>query len=493
MEDQILKNETKQLQFEKTKEDQLEQNNLQITSEQQQVQSLTDQVPKTVTAAKLDQQDKPKPLLDRQEISFAKGQYKKLEGRHWKLDRLFETWDIYLETRKDRPYKEKKRMLQGIISWGRKWYWTSWSPFKQSRENSKAVSKVIDDAKKELDHIQGHWKVTQAAIDAGSWVGSAAMAVGKGLWTVAGFLPIPFRTEYMRASGNNTLGKQGGFGHYFTKEQYAKCMRKMRKNYDITRSYSDNRQKYLGNYLKNFDRFSPDKKVATTVTLPSYKTAGQSWISKISNTVMALTVGFVGRNLFNIAGGVFASAWNLGAAAIGTVGYGIVKGVQSIASWDIEFDKRSYLKALNALTVAVSVPHGPKHWLKYYAENVPSAMDVFHERGLLEGIRAAIHFNVYRPFYDYWADLKREAGSTTMDHSDFAQGPSHLFGGGLQTAWGVYGKWFKRIKNIGKLLIGKGTLKGALDPEREEIMNRGEKDTIATLQMNEDNKNDDDD
>lgn len=490
MEDQILKNETKQLQFEKTKEDQLEQNNLQITSEQQQVQSLTDQVPKTVTAAKLDQQDQPKPLLDKKEISVAKGQFKELKGRHWKLDRLFETWDTYLETRKDRPYKEKKIILQGIISWGRKWYWTSWSPFKQSRENSKAVSKVIDDAKKELDHIQGHWKVTQAAIDAGSWVGSAVKTVGKGLWTVAGFLPIPFRTEYMAASGRNTLGANGGWGHSMQKKEYEERMEGMRKNYDITRSYSENRQKYLGNMFHQFDNLDHTKKdkVEKNVNRRRYHTAGQSWISKTANVVMGLTVGFLGRNLFNTAAGLLATGLNLGMAAVGTIGYGIVKGLHYIGTKgkENEFSKESYLKTINKLSLAVPVPHGPKHWVKYYAENVPNAMDVYHERGLLEGIRAAIHFNVYRPFYDYWADLKREAGTKRSDASTHPQGPSHLFGGGLQPAWGPMTNWLKRIRNVGKFLIGKGIGSGILDPNKNETIQRAAVDTNNALHSEND-------
>ena len=522
MEDQVLKNQTKQIQLEKNKEENLmQQDNVLMNQESQQESLQKNPLLKSVEKAELKKEEKPKSLNEEQNVSLCTGEFEKLKGRHWKLDTLFKTWDKYLEGEKSMEVSEKQVLLKSIISWGRKWYWTSWSPFQQSRENSKAVSKIIDKAKAEYDRVSNHYKVTQVALDTAGWVGSAVKAVGKGIWSIAGFLPIPGRTEYMAASGANTLGTHGSQGHFMDKDTYEKSMQDMRDNYDITKSYSENRQKALGNaYYAGGDKSKSNEGRNAT-----YVTAGRSWISKATNVVMGLTAGFVGRNIFNAAAGVLATGWNLATAAPVVALWGLGKTAHSIFTGKLQYNKEGFQKAANLLPkMSVPVPHSPAHWIKYYAQNTPNAMDVFHERGLLEGIRAAIHFNVYRPVYDFFADFKRESGNlkydnliqkeynngmeikdqdTTeaqrhdynmfkRDNATHAKGPSHLFGGGLQTAWGPLTNMFKRLKNIGKFLTFQGIGSGILDPEKEEIAARAKADALAALDYQKDDEKDDD-
>ncbi len=522
MDAQLLKNQNQQIQIEKNKEDVLlQQDNVLMNLESQQETQQMNPLLQDVEQATLEKGEQPKSLNDVKNVSFCTGEFTHLKGRHWKLDALFSTWDKYLENEGTMQVEEKQVLLKSIISWGRKWYWTSWSPFQQSRENSKAVSKIIDSAKAEYDRVSNHYKVTQVALDAAGWVGSAAKAVGKGLWSIAGFLPIPGRTEYMGASGANTLGTHGSQGHFMEKDDYEKSMQNMRDNYDITKSYSENRQKALGNaYYQGADKKKSQSNQGRNAT---YVTAGQSWLSKATNVVMGLTAGFVGRNIFNAAAGVLATGWNLATVPVSSLLYGITKSFHSLFTLENQFSTQGLKNAVNFPTLSVPVPHSPAHWIKYYAQNTPNAMDVFHERGLLEGIRAAIHFNVYRPVYDFFADFKRESGSLKYDNlitqvdtngmeiksedtaeaqrhnykmqkndnATHANGPSHLFGGGLQTAWGPLTNMFKRLKNIGKFLTFQGIGSGILDPEKEEIADRAKADTIQTLHT-DDNDDDDD-
>ena len=518
MDAQVLKNQNKQIQFEKNKEDVLmQQDNVLMNQESQQESRQMNPLLKSVEKAELKKEEKPKSLNEEQNVSLCTGEFEKLKGRHWKLDTLFKTWDKYLEGEKSMEVSEKQVLLKSIISWGRKWYWTSWSPFQQSRENSKAVSKIIDKAKAEYDRVSNHYKVTQVALDTAGWVGSAVKAVGKGIWSIAGFLPIPGRTEYMAASGANTLGTYGSQGHFMDKDTYEKSMQDMRDNYDITKSYSENRQKALGNaYYEAGKSKSNEGRNAT------YVTAGRSWISKATNVVMGLTAGFIGRNIFNAAAGVLATGWNLATVPVSSLLYGITKSFHSLFTLENQFSTQGLKNAVNFPTLSVPVPHSPAHWIKYYAQNTPNAMDVFHERGLLEGIRAAIHFNVYRPVYDFFADFKRESGNLKFDNAvkqgtdnsmqtssqdteesqrinyemvkkdnaTHASGPSHLFGGGLQTAWGPLTNMFKRLKNIGKFLTFQGIGSGILDPEKEEIRQRAKKEVIDILYDEKENEND---
>ncbi len=498
MDEQILKsNENLELRVEQHMNEEQQENIQQQQQQNEQVPFLTVEKDgiKHVFKRDVSKEFLPEDGFKGQELSFGTGQFSNLMSRSWKLETLFKSWDSYLERRRGMTLEERQVMLRSIISWGRKWYWRSWSPFQQSRENNKAVSQVIDDAKKEFDHISNHYKVTQVAIDAAGWVGSAAKAIGKGLWTVAGFLPIPGRTEYMAASGSNTMGTYGGEGHYMEKEEYEKKMQQMRKNYDITKSYSENRQRALGNKNYQFDNnkilesaYDGSKASFRDVT---YKTTGQHWLSDVANKVMGLTAGFVGRNIFNTAAGVLATGWNLATVPVFTVGYTFTKVFHSLFTWSNQFSKRGFSRAINYATVSVPVPHSPAYWIKYYSENVPSAMEVFKERGLLEGIRAAIHFNVYRPLYDLIADKERDhnyldekspAGIFRPNSSELAKGASHLFGGGMATAWGPLTNLFKRMKNIGKFLTFQGIGSGILDPSKQEIMDRAAKDTEETLE-----------
>ncbi len=515
MDAQLLLDQNKQIQFEQNKTEEVMQQTTSLMDQEEVLESQQmNPFLENVEKAELKKEEKPKSMNEESNVSFCVGEFQHLRGRHWKLDTLFSSWNKYLINRENMEVSEKQVLLKSIISWGRKWYWTSWSPFSQSRENNKAVSKIIDSAKEEYDRVSDHSKVTQVALDAAGWVGSAAKAVGKGLWSIAGFLPIPGRTEYMAASGANTMGTYGGQGHFMEKEGYEMSMQKMRDNYDITKSYSENRQKALGN---TYYKYENEKLKSNEGRNATYVTAGRSWISKATNVVMGLTAGFVGRNIFNMAAGTLATGWNLATVPVSSLLYLITKSFHSLFTGKNQFSTRGYKNAVNFPTLSVPVPHSPAHWIKYYAQNTPNAMDVFHERGLLEGIRAAIHFNVYRPVYDFFADFKRESGNLKPDenadaveklkklapdsegaakekkkvddkparfknnNATHASGPSHLFGGGLQTAWGPLTNMFKRLKNVGKFLTFQGIGSGILNPEKEEIAQRAKAETDEIL------------